>query len=71
MSAMQSDKLLALAIKALEDVKAVDLKVMDVAALTTITSHMVVCTGTSRRHVKSLAENVIADASSPGLVPWA
>lgn len=56
---MQADKILVLVNKALEDLKGVDIRVLNVEALTTITSHMVFCTGTSQRHVKSLADNVI------------
>lgn len=58
-----------LAIKAIEDVKGLDLKVLDVQSLTAITDHMLVCTGTSNRHVRSIAENVIAKAKEHGHVP--
>jgi ribosome-associated protein len=40
---------------ALDDLKAIDVKVLDVSRLTTITSVMVVATGTSNRHVRALA----------------
>lgn len=59
----------ALAIAALEDLKAVDIKVLDVRELTPITDHMVICTGTSNRHVKSLAENVMDQARQKGFRP--
>ncbi len=58
-----------LAVAAIEEVKGLDLKVLDVHALTAITDHMVVCTGTSNRHVKSIAENVIARAKQSGHRP--
>jgi ribosome-associated protein len=58
-----------LAVAAIEEVKGLDLKVLDVHALTTITDYMVVCTGTSNRHVKSIAENVIARAKESGHRP--
>lgn len=43
---------------ALEDLKAVNLVTLDVASLTPFVSQMFICTGTSSRHVKSLADNV-------------
>jgi ribosome-associated protein len=49
---------LALASKTLDDGKAKNIVALDVHAMTVVTDHMVVCTGTSRRHVKSLAENL-------------
>lgn len=66
---MTRDDTLALVKAALEDLKAMDIRVLDVEALTTITSHMVICSGTSARHVKSLADNVIAEAKQAGVRP--
>lgn len=69
MTKLPKSDLLALVRQSLEDVKAVDLRVLDVEALTTITSQMVVCTGTSKRHVQSLAENLITEAKQAGEPP--
>lgn len=54
---------------AIEDIKGLDLKFIDVRELTTITDYMVMCTGTSNRHVKSIADNVIARAKQAGYRP--
>jgi len=61
--------LTALAVAALEDLKAVDIKVLNVRDLTTIADAMVICTGTSNRHVKSLAENVVDMVKQRGFRP--
>jgi ribosome-associated protein len=62
----QEDKLLALVIDALEELKGVDIRVLDVRGLTSITDRMVVASGTSTRHVKSLADNVARKTREAG-----
>ncbi|WP_455198022.1 ribosome silencing factor [Kaarinaea lacus] len=66
---MKAEQLLQLVIDALEDLKAVNLKILDVRDKTSITDVMVVTTGTSNRHVKSLADNVIQKAKEAGVPP--
>ncbi len=66
---MQTIDLQHLAIKALDDLKAQDIKVLPVAKLTSMTDAMVICSGTSSRHVKSLADNVIKAAKACGERP--
>lgn len=62
-------KLVQIAKEALEDIKGTDIKVLDVAHLTTVTDWMILCTGTSTRHVKSLADNVADTAREAGYRP--
>lgn len=45
-------------VKALEDLKAVDIIELAVGDITSIADFMVMASGTSNRHVKSLADNV-------------
>jgi ribosome silencing factor RsfS/YbeB/iojap len=55
-----------IAIAALEDMKAVNVKVMDVRKLTDVTDTMIVATGTSDRHMKSIADRVIERCREAG-----
>ena len=63
---MQSKDLVALVEEALDDRKAVDMLTLEVGSLTSITDYMVIASGTSDRHVKSIADNVIEKAKAAG-----
>ena len=54
-----SDAMCDRVVAALEDAKGFDIKVLDVRKLTDITDYMVVVTGTSDRHVKTLSNRVL------------
>jgi len=56
-------------VSALEDLKARDVAVLDVRPLTTITDTMIIASGTSDRHVRSLAENLIDECKQTGVRP--
>jgi ribosome-associated protein len=58
-----------LVLAALEDMKAVNVKLLDVRGLTDITDAMIVASGTSDRHVRSIAERVIEKARDAGRRP--
>lgn len=62
----QGNKLLVLVMDALEELKGVDIRILDVGGLTSITDHMVIASGTSTRHVKSLADNVTRKTRQAG-----
>lgn len=66
---MKTPALTKLAVRALEDLKAQDLLVLDVKALTPMTDVMVICTGTSTRHVKALAQSLVEEAKDNGVQP--
>ncbi len=66
---MQSEELKQLAISALEDLKALDVRVIDVRDQTSITDVMIIASGGSDRHVKSLADNVVTEAKQAGVRP--
>lgn len=54
---------------ALEDMKAVNIKVLDVRGLTDIADTLIVASGTSDRHVRSIAEHVVEQAKRNGFRP--
>jgi len=56
------DRLLEVVVDALADMKGVNIRVIDVRGLTSITDRMVIVSGTSSRHIRALAENVVLKA---------
>jgi ribosome-associated protein len=52
--AKPSNKLLRLIVEALEEKKAVDLRVLDVSTLSSITDYLVLATGNSEPHLRAL-----------------
>ncbi len=61
--------LVDLVVAALEDLKAQNVTVLDVRGLTDVTDTIVVASGTSDRHVKSLAGSVYEKAKAGGFPP--
>ncbi|HEV2613888.1 MAG TPA: ribosome silencing factor [Gammaproteobacteria bacterium] len=66
---MQPKSLTTLVIKALEELKGLDIVTLTVKDVSTVTDVMIVCTGTSNRHVKSLAENVVQKVKAKKILP--
>ena len=62
--------ILALVQHALEDMKATNIRVIDVRGINDIADAMVVACGTSDRHVKSIADNVVRKAKESGVRPY-
>lgn len=63
---MKVEELKKLAISTLEDLKAEDILVLDVKDKTTVTDWIVVASGSSSRHVKSIANSVMAAVKEAG-----
>jgi len=61
---MQTEILKNIVVEALEDLKGINIKVIDVRELTSMTDYLVIATGQSTRQVQSLAENVVKTAKS-------
>jgi ribosome-associated protein len=54
---------------ALDDMKAANVRVLDVRGLTDIADTMVIASGNSDRHVRSIAERVVEKAKAAGFRP--
>ncbi len=63
---MEAEALKKLVIGALEEIKGQDIVCLDVKHLTSVADYMIVVTGTSNRHLKSLAEEVSKQAKEAG-----
>ncbi|MCC4799984.1 ribosome silencing factor [Enterovibrio norvegicus] len=50
-----------------DDMKAVDIVILDVREKSSITDFMVLCTGNSKRHVSSIAEHVADEANAANI----
>lgn len=66
---MQPEQLLTLVQTELEERKGQSIKVIDVRSKTPITDYMVIVTGTSDRHLKSMCDYVVEKIRQSGLTP--
>lgn len=66
---ISSEEMVKVAIAALEEIKAQDITTINVREKTSITDFMVIATGTSSRHVKSLIDNVLEKVKEQGVRP--
>ena len=66
---MQIENMIKLVHGALENMKAKDIVELDVRERSSITDYMIIASGTSKRHVGSVAEEVIIQAKAEGLMP--
>jgi ribosome-associated protein len=64
---LELEALKDLVVDALEDVKGFDITVLDVRNLTSMTSYMVICSATSTRQTKALADNVRVKVKEQGV----
>lgn len=66
---MTADKLSRIVVKALEDMKAIDIETYDVTELTSITDKMIFASGGSSRHVKALANTTLDTVKANAIKP--
>jgi len=66
---MQTDTLKKTALNALDNLKAIDITEIDVREMTSVTDVMIIASGTSGRHVKSIADAVVMACKKNGVAP--
>lgn len=66
---MEAEKIAQFVVTALEDLKAVNPVTLDVRGLTNVMDYLIITSGTSNRHVKSLADHVSVEAKKQGVHP--
>ncbi len=64
-----TNQLQQLVVSSLEDFKATDILVIDVSGKNPLTERMVIASGNSTRHVKSMADHVVDKAKAAGNPP--
>lgn len=64
------EELTGMLVNALNDLKAKDIKVLDVSPLTNVTDKMIICTATSSRHAASLADKLVTAMKRMGVRPF-
>jgi ribosome-associated protein len=68
-SAPTLDQLLQLVLSSLEDFKAIDIQEIDVSPKNPLADRFVIASGSSTRHVKSMAENLVMRTKAAGCPP--
>ena len=64
---MKKNNAIEIAVNALEDMKGIDISVIETEGKTDVFDAMIIVTGTSDRHVKSLANNLVQEAKNKQL----
>ncbi|VFS77085.1 ribosome-associated protein [Salmonella enterica subsp. diarizonae] len=66
---MQGKALQDFVIDKIDDLKGQDIIALDVQGKSSITDCMIICTGTSSRHVMSIADHVVQSSRAVGMLP--
>lgn len=66
---MDKQQLCKLVVDAIDDLKGQDVVELDVHTLTDVCDYMVIASGRSGRHVRSLAQSIVAKAKAAGVQP--
>lgn len=65
---MQGKALQDFVIDKIDDLKGQDIVALDVQGKSSITDCMIICTGTSTRHVMSIASHVVQESRAAGTI---
>ena len=66
---LQGKELQDFVIDKIDDLKGQDIIAIDVKGRSSITDCMIICTGTSTRHVASIADHVVQESRAAGMMP--
>lgn len=66
---LQLEELNSFLVDKADDMKAQQIQTLNVKGKSSITDYMIICTGTSKRHVNSIAEHVAKESKSAGIEP--
>ncbi len=66
---MQAEQMRQEIVQALADAKGQDIKVLDVRQVTDFTDYMIIASGTSSRHVQTLADKICVRMKELGCMP--
>lgn len=59
---MPNNDILSFVLDKIDDLKARDIQTFNVSDASSITDHMVICSGNSKKHVQSIADHVASEA---------
>ncbi len=65
----ETDELVNLVVDALENIKGIDIRILDVRDKTSVTDVMVIATGNTARQVRALANEVSVKCKEAGVTP--
>ena len=66
---MQAEELREFVIDKIDDLKGRDVQILDVHDKTDVVDYMIICSGSSKTHVRSIAEHVATEAKHAGTPP--
>jgi ribosome-associated protein len=66
---LQVEALKTFVIEKLEDIKGRDITILDIGEKSGFADYMVVCSGNSNRHVKSIAQSIAIECRAAGIEP--